>query len=67
MLPLQAMGAFRISLGHISVCMNHMFALGVLGFAIKSRLVATVYLPYQDFLGLAEGLYGGVAFESCMD
>jgi hypothetical protein len=39
-----------------------MFALGVLGFAIKSSLVTPVYLLYQDFFRFAEGLDGGVAF-----
>jgi hypothetical protein len=47
--------------------MNHLFALGVLGFAIKSCLVAPVYLLYQDFFGFAEGLDGGVTFGSCVD
>jgi hypothetical protein len=47
--------------------MNNLFALGVLGFAIKSCLVAAVYLLYQDFFSFAEGLYGGVAFGSCVD
>jgi hypothetical protein len=44
-----------------------MFAQGVLGFAIKSSLVATVYLLYQDFFSFAKRLYGGVAFGSCVD
>jgi hypothetical protein len=56
MLPFQTMGSFRIFLGNISVCMNHMFAQGVLGFAIKSCLVATVNLLYQDLFSLVEGL-----------
>ena len=46
--------------------MNHMFALGVLGFTIKSCLVASVHLLYQDFFRFAEGLDGGVAFGSCL-
>jgi len=44
-----------------------MFALGVLGFTIESCLVAPVNLLYQDFFSFAEGLYGGVAFGTCMD
>jgi hypothetical protein len=44
-----------------------MFALGVLGFTIESCLVAPVNLLYQDFFSFAEGLYGGVAFGSCLD
>ena len=44
-----------------------MFALGVLGFAIESCLVAPVNLLYQNFFSFAEGLYGGVAFGTCMD
>jgi hypothetical protein len=44
-----------------------MFALGVLGFTIESCLVAPVNLLYQDFFCFAEGLYGGVAFGSCLD
>jgi hypothetical protein len=44
-----------------------MFALGVLGFAVKGCLVGTVYLLYQDFFGFAEGLDGGVTFGSCVD
>ena len=67
MFPFQTMGTFRIFLGNVTVCVNHMFALGVLGFAIKSCLVATVYLLYQDFFRFAEGLYSGVAFGSCVD
>jgi hypothetical protein len=47
--------------------MNHMFALGVLGFAVKSCLVGTVYFLNQDFFGFAERLDGGVAFGSCVD
>jgi len=44
-----------------------MFALGVLGFAVKGCLVGTIHLLYQDFFSFAEGLYGGVAFGSCVD
>jgi len=47
--------------------MNHLFALGVLGFTIKSCLVSTVNLLYQYFFGFAERLVGGVAFGSCVD
>jgi hypothetical protein len=44
-----------------------MFALSVLRLAVKSCLVGTVYLLYQNFFGFAEGLDIGVAFGSCMD
>jgi len=67
MLPLQTMGPSRIFLRNIPVCMNHMFSLGVLGFAIKGCLAASVYLLYQDFFCFAEGLNFGVAFGSCVD
>jgi hypothetical protein len=67
MLPFQAMSPFRIFLGNVTVCVNNMFALSVLGFTVKSCLVRTVYLIYQDFFSFAERLNGGVAFGSCVD
>ena len=51
----------------LSCRVNNMFALSVLGFAVKSCLVGTVNFFNQDFFSFVKGLDGGVAFGSCMD
>ena len=66
MLPLKATCPFRFCLGHIPICVDDVFALGVLGTTIKSCLVAPVYILYQDLFGFIEGLVFGIACYFCV-
>ena len=67
MLPLESVRPLRIFLGNIPVGMDDSFALGILGTAVKGRLMAPVNLPYQDLFGFVEGLVCGVAYYFCID
>ena len=54
MLPFEATRTARFSFRNVSVIMNHIFALCVLGSAIKGCLVGTVNFPYQNSLRLVK-------------
>ena len=62
MLPLEPARLPRFPSGNVAVVVNHMFALGVLGSAIKGDLVGAVNFPHQDPFRLADRMNFAVAF-----
>ena len=62
MLPLQPPRPFRFSFGNVTVTVDHIFSLCVLGAAIKGFLMAAVNFPHQDSFRLGEGLNLAVTF-----